>query len=92
MGGGDSEHMPKYTLKAEDYRDGSIDICGVLFASGLSKSRSEARQNVQQGGVQVAGEKITDVKKSFTAEDFKDGVVVQRGKKNFVKVFSGAEA
>ena len=43
---------------------------------------------MQQGGVQVAGEKITDVKKSFTAEDFKDGVVVQRGKKNFVKIFS----
>lgn len=88
MGGGDSEHMPQYSLKEEDYRDGSIDICGILFVSGLAKSRSEARQNVQQGGVQVAGEKITDVRKSFTAADFKDGVVVQRGKKNFVKIFS----
>jgi tyrosyl-tRNA synthetase len=88
MGGGDSANMPKYTLKEEDYRDGAIDICGVLFASGLSKSRSDARQNVQQGGVQVAGEKVTDVKKSYTAADFKDGVIVQRGKKNFVKIFS----
>ncbi len=88
VGGGDSENMPKYTLKAEDFRDGSIDICGVLAVSGLAKSRSEARQNVQQGGVQVAGSKVTDIKTSYTAEDFKDGVVVQRGKKNFVKIFS----
>ncbi len=88
MGGGDSEDMPQYTLTEADYRDGSADICGILAASGLCQSRGDARRNVQQGGVIAGGEKVTDPKTAYTKEDLRDGVVFQRGKKNFVKVFS----
>lgn len=87
MGGG-SENMPEYKLKDEDYRDGKIDICCVLAVSGLAKSRSDARQNVQQGGVLLDGEKVTDPRASYDAAFFKDGKVVQRGKKSFMKIFS----
>jgi tyrosyl-tRNA synthetase len=86
MGGGDSENMPKVLLKDEDYKDGSIDILGILVASGLCSSRGDARRNVQQGGVTAAGEKVTDISLSFTKEALKDGIVVQKGKKKFVKV------
>ena len=88
MAGGDSENMPSYTIKAEDLRDGSVDICALLALSGLCKSRSDARQNVTQGGVMLGGIKVTDVHASYPAETFKDGIVLRRGKKNFIKIFS----
>ena len=80
--------MPSYSLKEEDFRDGKIDILGVLSASGLAGSRSEARRNVEQGGVSVDGVQEKDVKRSFVKEDFAgDGKVIKRGKKNFMRVF-----
>ncbi len=85
-GSGDSENMPSVTLKDEDYRDGSIDILGMLVAAGLCASRGEARRNVQQGGVSVDGEKITDIAKSYVKADFAEGKILKKGKKNFVKV------
>ncbi len=88
-GGGDATHMPSYALKDEDFRDGAIDILGVLTASGLAGSRSEARRNVEQGGVSVDGVQEKDPKKSFTREDFAgEGKVVKRGKKNFMRVYA----
>ncbi len=88
-GGGDATHMPSYELKEEDFRDGAIDILGVLTSSGLAGSRSEARRNVEQGGVSVDGVQEKDVKKTYTKEDFfGDGKVVKRGKKNFMRVFA----
>ena len=87
-GGGDASSMPSYGLKEEDFRDGKIDILGVLSASGLAGSRSEARRNVEQGGVSVDGVQEKDVKRSFVKEDFAgDGKVIKRGKKNFMRVF-----
>ena len=87
-GGGDASSMPSYSLKEEDFRDGKIDILGVLSASGLAGSRSEARRNVEQGGVSVDGVQEKDVKRSFVKEDFAgDGKVIKRGKKNFMRVF-----
>ena len=86
-GGGDMADMPTTTLKAEDFRDGSIDILGVLTASGLTPSRSEARRAVEQGGVTVNDEKVTDIKTTYTAENFAgDGMLVRRGKKNYKKI------
>ncbi len=88
-GGGDASHMPSYCLKDEDFKDGSIDILAVLTCSGLSGSRSEARRNVEQGGVSVDGTQEKDVKKTFTRGDFAgDGKVIKRGKKNFVRVYA----
>ncbi len=73
-------------LTAEDFRDGKADILTIVHKSGLCASRSEARRNVQQGGVSVDGEKVTDIAASYTLEQVKAGLVVKRGKKNFKKV------
>ena len=75
------------SLTAEDFTDGSIDILAVLQKSGLAPTRSEARRNVEQGGVSVNGEQVKDIKASYTREDFAgEGMVVKRGKKKFMKV------
>ena len=79
--------MPSVTLAADDFKDGSIDIVSVLVKSGLVTSRNEGRRAVEQGGVAVDGEKITDVQTTIPEEKFDgEGVVVRRGKKNFRKV------
>ena len=85
-GGGSLENMPTAELTAEDFTDGKIDLIGVLVKSGLNPSRSEARRAIEQGGVTVNDEKITDIKKEFTPEDFGEGMIVRRGKKNYKKV------
>ena len=85
--GGNAAEMPTYELKESDFMDGKIDILGVLAASGLTASRSEARRAVEQGGVTVDNEKVTDVKTVYTPEAFLgDGIVVKRGKKNFKRI------
>lgn len=86
-GGGSLENMPTATLTDDKFVDGSIDILGVLVAAGLAASRSEARRAVEQGGVSVKGEKVTDLKTSYTkgmigAEEF----IVKKGKKSFKKI------
>ena len=79
--------MPSFALKDEDFTDGAIDLLAVLKKSGLAASRSEARRNVEQGGVSVNGQQIKDIKASFGKDDFAgEGMVVKRGKKNFMKV------
>ena len=83
---GNAANMPTATLTDADFMDGSIDILGVLVASGLAASRSEARRAVEQGGVSVDGEKVTDIRAAFTPDDFKEAKVVKKGKKNFRKV------
>ena len=85
-GGGSLENMPTAELTAEDFNDGKIDLIGVLVKAGLNPSRSEARRAIEQGGVTVNDEKITDIKKEFTAEEFGEGMIVRRGKKNYKKV------
>ena len=85
--GGVSADMPECELIADDFTDGTMDILGLLVKAGLAATRSEARRNVTQGGVTVDGEKITDIKTSYSLDDFKgDGKVVKRGKKKFIKV------
>ena len=86
FGSGSAEDMPTACLTAEDFRDGKADILTIVHKSGLCASRSEARRNVQQGGVSVDGEKVTDIAASYTLEQVKAGLVVKRGKKNFKKV------
>ena len=86
-GGGDSAHMPTVELSAADFADGDIDILALLVKTELAPSRSDARRAVEQGGVSVADEKVTDIKTAYNADFFgADGLVVKRGKKKFVKV------
>ena len=86
-GGANTDNMPTCELSEEDFADDNIDILTVLTKSGLAASRSEARRNVEQGGVSVDGTQIKDIKAIFAKDQFAgDGVVVKRGKKNFKKV------
>lgn len=86
-GGANTDNMPICELSEEDFADDNIDILTVLTKSGLAASRSEARRNVEQGGVSVDGTQIKDIKAVFAKDQFAgDGVVVKRGKKNFKKV------
>ena len=86
FGGGSAADMPEAKLADTDFADGAIDVLGVLVATGLCKTRSEARRAVEQGGVSVNSEKVADVKQSYTKEAFAEEFVIQRGKKNFRKV------
>ena len=86
-GGGDSAHMPTLELTAADFADGDLDILALLVKAELAPSRSDARRAVQQGGVSVADEKVTDIQTTYGADSFgADGLVVKRGKKKFVKI------
>ncbi len=86
-GGGNNANMPTYTLQEEDYRDGSIDLIGILASAKLVPTRSEGRRAIEQGGVAVNDEKITDIKKVYTKEEIGAGeFIVRRGKKNFCKI------
>jgi len=85
--GGNAADMPTCELEEADFTDGSIDILAILQKSGLAPTRSEARRNVEQGGVTVEGEAVSDVKAVFAKEQFSgDGMIVKRGKKKFVRV------
>ena len=86
---GEAAEMPTAVLKDEDFRDGFIDVIGMLAASGLVPTRSEGRRAIEQGGVTLDGEKVTDIKAGMTRDELaakEDGVVLKRGKKNFRRV------
>ena len=79
--------MPTTEISEEDFTDGMIDLISVLCKSGLVQSRSEGRRAIEQGGVTLGNDKVSDVKAVFGKDVFaKDGVVVKRGKKNFRRV------
>ena len=85
--GSSSENIPAFRLSEDDFTDGTIDLISVLQKSGLAATRSEARRNIEQGGVSVDGQQIKDVKAVYSKEQFEgDGLMVKRGKKNFKKV------
>ncbi len=86
FGAGNAEDAPEAPLSDEDFTDGAIDIVSILVKAGLAPTRSEGRRNVEQGGVLVDGEKVTDFKATFTKEQCQAGMLVKRGKKNFKKV------
>jgi tyrosyl-tRNA synthetase len=86
FGAGAEAEIPMTELCDADFVDGIIDIGSVLVKAGLVPSKSEARRAIEQGGVSVDNEKITDFKATFTKEAFAEGKVFRRGKKNFRKV------
>ena len=85
FGGGSTELMPTTELTADDLTDGAADILTLLVKTGLCSSKSDARRNVQQGGVTANDEKVDDIARAFTEDELKAGVVLRRGKKNFNK-------
>ncbi len=86
-GSGDEAHMPSLALKEEDFTEGAIDLISLLVKAELVKTRSEGRRAIEQGGVSINGEKITDLKHQLTREDLgQEGVLLKRGKKNFKKI------
>ena len=85
--GGAAAEMPTAEISDADLSDGSIDLLSIVQKSGLCASRSEARRNVEQGGVSVDGEIVKDIKAVYTKEQLSgEGIVVKRGKKNFRRV------
>ena len=79
--------MPTTEIEEADLTDGSIDLISLLVKAELAPTRSEARRNIEQGGVTVDGEKVSDVKATFTKEALSgDGMVIKRGKKKFKRV------
>ena len=86
-GGGNAADMPTCELEEADFQDGKIDILGILVKAGLTASRSEARRAVEQGGVTVDNEKVSDIKAVYEPDQFTgEGIVVKRGKKNFKRI------
>ena len=85
-GAGANENMPTTEITESDLIDGGMDIMTALVKAELCASKSEARRNIQQGGVSANDEKVLDIAKTFTAEELKAGVVLKRGKKNFNKI------
>ncbi len=87
-GGSNNENMPKTELEDGDFKeDGSIDLMGILVKAGLATSRSDARRAIEQGGVTVNDEKISDIYKTYTKEFIGNTeVIIRKGKKNFKKI------
>ncbi len=83
---GNAENMPTADISVDDLKDGAIDIISLLVKSGLVASRNEGRRGVEQGGVSVNDEKVTDIATTYTADDLKGELIIKRGKKNFRKI------
>ena len=86
FGVGDSSNMPTATIPEDSFKDGAVDIVSLLVAGGLVPTRSEGRRAVEQNGVSVNNEKVTDPRTSYTKDDIGEGLVLQKGKKNFKKM------
>ncbi len=87
FGGGSAENMPTAEISEADLVDGKIDTISILVKAGLVPTRNEGRRAIEQGGVSVNDEKITDVKSAFTLEEISAGdFIIRRGKKNFKKI------
>ena len=89
-GGGDKSSMPTTTLTAEQFENGQIGVISLLVACGLAPSRGEARRLIQQGGVAVNDEKVTDIDTQWPQEAFEgEGVIIKKGKKVFHRALLG---
>jgi len=84
---GNAAQMPEVVLSQEDFEDGKIGVLRLLVKAGLASSNGEARRNVEQGGVSLNGEKVTDTKAVLEMSDIgQEGIVLKRGKKKFIKI------
>ena len=85
-GAGSTENMPTVEITADDLTDGAISVADIMLKAGIVKSKGEARRAIEQGGVSVDDEKVTDAFKKLSVADFEKGhVVIKKGKKVFYK-------
>ena len=85
-GAGSTENMPEVELSESDFNEGKILVSDIMIKAGIAKSKGECRRLIEQGGVSVDDEKVTDIFKALTVSDFDKGyVVVKKGKKVFYK-------
>lgn len=84
-GGADNSNMPSTTLTDDDFTDGVISVLDMMIKAGIAKSKGEGRRLIQQGGVAVNDEKVTDVNMTLSASDFDSDVILRKGKKVFHK-------
>jgi len=84
-GGANSENIPTTTLEDADFTDGSIDLISIMVKGGQATNRGDGRRTIEQGGVTVNGEKVTDVKATYTKDSFAEEFMVKKGKKSFMK-------
>jgi len=84
QGAANAANMPSTGLSTDDFTDGVIDIMSLMVKCGLAASRGEARRLIQQGGVSVNDQKITDIDAKWASDDcVGDGLVIKKGKKVF---------
>ena len=86
VGGGDDANTPSTEISKDELQDGSIDVISLLVRSELVKSRSDGRRAIEQGGVSIDGEKISDVKATVDEDRLAEGILLKKGKKNFRKI------
>lgn len=84
-GGGDDSNMPTSTITPDQLTDGGIGIMDLMVTCGLAGTKSEARRLVQQGGVSVNDEKVSDIGFVVTESMLKEGAKIKKGKKKFHK-------
>ena len=87
-GVGSSEDMPTTKLSEADFTEGNITVIDMLVKSALAPSKGEARRLIQQGGIMLGDDKVTDVYKTVSIDEVKAGVVLKKGKKVFHKFIS----
>ncbi len=85
-GGGDSADMPTEEISKDELIDGTIGIVQLVVKSGFASSNGEAKRLIQQGGVSINDEQITDLGKNYTVSDFGNGLKIKKGKKHFKKI------
>ncbi len=86
-GGSNSADMPSTKLEDENFTDGRISLLDMMIKAGMIKSKGEGRRLIQQGGISVLDEKVTDTFKDFSKEDFNEEIIVKKGKKVFRKFY-----
>lgn len=85
--GQNAAQMPEVALEESDFQEGSIGVLTLLVKAGLASSNGEARRNVEQGGVSIDGEKVSDAKMQVSRSDIgEEGIVLKRGKKKFMRI------
>jgi tyrosyl-tRNA synthetase len=84
-GGADMSNIPSTVLTDEDFTDGKIDLIGIMVKGKQATNRGDGRRNIEQGGVTVNGEKVTDIKAAYDKAAFAEEFIVKKGKKSFMK-------